>query len=171
MGRGDPRLRRPLQPVEFFASAPATPISRRTTAGGNVYDVTLNGSADIRIHDWGAARVRAGYVWYNTLPYATFGIAVGRADISRTATVDGEENPATPPATCAATPTCVPFSFSSSQSKQNTWIYGWAAGLGADFLILPNLFLRAEYEYVAFTTIDGIKAGINTARIRAALKF
>ena len=66
--------------------------------------------------------------------------------------------------------TCVPFSFSSSQSKQNTWIYGWAAGLGVDFLILPNLFLRAEYEYVAFTTIDGIKAGINTAAHRRCLE-
>ena len=44
-----------------------------------------------------------------------------------------------------------------------------AAGLGADFLILPNLFLRAEYEYVAFTTID--QGRHQYGRIGAALRF
>jgi opacity protein-like surface antigen len=123
------------------------------------------------IRDWGAARARGGYVWNNIMPYATVGLAFGRADIARSATIDGEENPATPPATCAATPTCVAFSYSASESKKNAWIFGWAVGAGVDFLILPNLFLRAEYEYVSFAGVMGTKASINTARVGAALKF
>jgi opacity protein-like surface antigen len=155
----------------FAASAPATPIGRRTSAGSNVYDIVLNGSADMAIHDWGAARMRAGYVWNNIMPYATFGIAFGRADLARTATADGEQNPATPPAICATTPTCVAFSYSASESKKNAWIFGWAAGVGADFLILPNLFLRAEYEYASFANVMGMNASINTVRVGAALKY
>jgi outer membrane immunogenic protein len=160
--------------TSFFGFAQGTPISRRTSAGGNVYDVTVDGLASMKIKDWGAGRVRAGYVMGNFLPYGTFGLAVGRAEVIRTATVNGQENPPNPPETCATDvnpPICVPFSYSSTQSNKNTWIFGWAAGLGMDVLVMPDVFLRAEYEYVQFATIAGIKANISTARIGAGLKF
>jgi outer membrane immunogenic protein len=160
--------------TSFFQNAPASPIGRRTSAGGNVYDVTLDGSASMRIKDWGAGRVRAGYVMGNFLPYATAGFAVGRADITRTATVNGQENPPNPPTTCETDidpPICVPFTYSSSEGKKNAWIFGWAAGVGMDFLVTPDIFVRAEYEYVAFTAVSGIKATISTARVGAGVKF
>jgi outer membrane immunogenic protein len=158
----------------FSASAAGTPLSRRTSAGGNVYDVTINGTADMNIHDWGAARGRVGYVWNNILPYGTFGLAFGRADISRTGLITGEENPpapTVPPTPCGPPTTCVPFTYTASEARKNVWIWGWAAGLGADFLILPNLFLRAELEFVSFAGVMGTKANISTARVGAAIKF
>ena len=46
-----------------------------------------------------------------------------------------------------------------------------AAGGGIDYLITPNVFVRAEYEYVNFATVAGIKGGISTARVGAALRY
>jgi outer membrane immunogenic protein len=127
----------------LFASAPAT----RSAAARRLAALRRLSWQRRHTHSRLGRRASARRLWVQHPALRHVRNSVGRADISCTATVDGEENPATPPATCAATPTCVPFSFSSSQSKQNTWIYGWAAGPSADFLILPNLFLRAEYEY------------------------
>jgi outer membrane immunogenic protein len=154
----------------FFANAPADPISRRTSAGGNVYDVTVDGAASMRITDYGAARVRGGWIVGNFLPYATLGVAVGRADITRSAHVFGEENPATP---CGPplVNTCVPFSFSTSEIKNAHFIYGWSAGAGVDIMVMPNFFVRAEIEYMGFTEAQGIKAEIGTARVGAGYKF
>jgi len=37
-------------------------------------------------------------------------------------------------------------------------MFGWTAGAGIDFLIMPNVFLRGEYEYVSFAGVSHIKA-------------
>jgi opacity protein-like surface antigen len=154
----------------FSATAPATPIGRRVSAGGNIYDVTLNGSASMRIHDFGTARLRAGYIIDTIMPWAMIGLAAGRADITRSASVDGFENLASP---CVSPPggTCVPFSYSQSETRNNAWIYGWTAGVGIDAMIMPHVFVRAEYEYTSFFTVADIKANINTARVGAGFKF
>ena len=49
--------------------------------------------------------------------------------------------------------------------------YGLAAGLGVDFALLQNVFVRAEWEYVGFSPIDGTHVAINTARVGAGIKF
>jgi outer membrane immunogenic protein len=157
--------------TSFAATAPSFPIGRVTSAGGNSYDVTVNGAAAMSISDWGAIRARGGWVIGNIMPYATVGFAFGRADLSRSVSIVGEQNPPTPPAICATTPTCVPFSFSQSEVKNNAWIYGYSVGTGVDFLIMPNVFLRAEYEYVSFAGVFNTKASINTGRVGAAFKF
>ena len=79
----------------FAAGAPVTPISRVVIAGGIVYDVTVEGNANMRITDYGAARLRAGWILGNFLPYGTVGLALGRANVQRPARVYGVENPAT----------------------------------------------------------------------------
>jgi opacity protein-like surface antigen len=158
---------------DFFNTAPVTPITRAVSAGGNSYVVTVNGDASMRIIDYGSARVRAGWMIGNFLPYAAGGVAVGRADISRSAQVSGAENPPTgyPFVPCDPLTNCVEFSFSSASSRKAAFIYGWSAGVGVDVLLMPNLFLRGEYEYVQFAKIQGMKASLNTARVGAGLKF
>jgi opacity protein-like surface antigen len=146
----------------FSTVAPVNPIRRVVGAGGNVYDLDLSGSATMRILDYGSARVRGGWIVSNFLPYATLGFALGRADISRSATAVGTE-------TSGAIVT--PFAFSASESRKAAFIYGWSAGGGVDVMLMPNLFLRGEYEYTAFTKIQGIEARISTARFGAGLKF
>jgi outer membrane immunogenic protein len=154
----------------FFANAPVTPITRVVGAGGLPYLVTLDGAASMRITDYGSARLRAGWILGNFLPYGTFGFAVGRADITRSARVFGQENPNDP---CGppAVNNCTPFNFSASDSKDAAFLYGWSAGGGMDVMLMPNVFVRGEVEYISFVKAQGILAQIGTARVGAGFKF
>ncbi len=38
-------------------------------------------------------------------------------------------------------------------------------------MVMPNVFLREEYEYVAFSPVWGIKSNLNTVRVGGGLKF
>ncbi len=58
-----------------------------------------------------------------------------------------------------------------SQDLVNQFGYGYAAGLGVDFCLMANLFMRAEYEYVHFPDFLGLNAHMHNVRIGAALKF
>ena len=125
----------------------------------------------MRITDYGAARFRAGWVVGNFLPYATLGVAVGRANITRSAHVFGHETrrpcdprPASPPAT--------PFNFSTSEAK-NAAFHLWLVGRpsASTCMLMPNFFVRGEFEYIGFTEAQGIKADIGTARVGAGVKF
>ena len=153
----------------FFANAPSDPIGRVVATNGLVYNVLAEGSASMRITDYGGARLRAGWVVGNFLPYATAGLAVGRANITRSARVSGTETTPCTPEPC--TPAVVNLDFSSSDVKNAHIIYGWSAGLGVDVMVRPNFFVRAEFEYVGFTEAQGIKADLGTARIGGGFKF
>jgi opacity protein-like surface antigen len=156
--------------TSFFANATSSPISRVTAAGGNTYLLTITGDASLRVTDVFTARARAGYAVDNWLGYATIGAAVGRADYTRTATAFGQENPATP---CdgSADPPCTPFSFTESEAKKGAFIYGWAVGGGIDVLVMPQVFVRAEYEYVSFAPVGQIKAAVGIGRLGLGAKF
>jgi outer membrane immunogenic protein len=142
----------------FYANAPVTPITRGVTAIELPYVINITGSGYMDITDYGAARMRAGWVVGNVLPYATLGLAVGRANITRSSQVNLTEDG-------------VPYSFAMSETKNGHFIYGWAAGGGVDVLVMPNVFLRAEFEYMGFTEAMGIRTDIGTARVGAGVKF
>ena len=146
----------------FAASAPVTPIRRVVVADGTAYDVTVEGNASMRITDYGGARLRAGWILGNFLPYGTFGFALGRANISRSAHVFGIEDPGG---------TNTPFDFFTSDNKNAAFLYGWSAGGGMDVMLMPNFFVRGEIEYTWFTTVQGIQSQIGTARVGAGWKF
>src|SRR5436309_3777051 len=117
---------------------------------------TAVGSETARIIDYGTIRLRGGWAAGMFMPYATFGLAIGRMDISRSVVV-------TPTGTAAFPPV--------SENLLNQFGYGYAAGLGVDFCLLANLFARAEYEYVQFPDFQGLNAHIHNVRVGAALKF
>jgi opacity protein-like surface antigen len=48
---------------------------------------------------------------------------------------------------------------------------GIVAGLGMDWALLPNVFLRAEWEYAAFGELKGIRPTVNTGRVGVAFRF
>jgi opacity protein-like surface antigen len=149
----------------FTATAPEFPIARSTSAGGNDYVVQLNGNASLHITEFGGLRVRAGYAVGNLLPYLTGGLAVGRADISRSATASGTETVPTDP------PTVTPYSFTQSESRIGAFIYGWSVGGGIDVMLLPNVFLRGELEYVGFVQTAETNFGLKLGRLGAGFKF
>lgn len=99
-------------------------------------------SSTFKLVDYGTLRARAGYAFGQFLPYAFFGAAAGRV------------NYATPSAT-----------------RDNGYTAGFTTGLGIDVAVLPNVFVRAEYEYVLFAPIGGVRASVNTARAGIGVRF
>jgi opacity protein-like surface antigen len=104
-------------------------------------------SSTFKVVDYGTVRARAGYAFGQFLPYLYFGGAVGRVNYQ---TVD------------AGTVT---------SSRDNGYAGGFTTGLGIDVAILPNVFVRAEYEYVLFAPINGVRSSINTARAGVGIRF
>jgi outer membrane immunogenic protein len=124
------------------------------------------GSVTARMIDYGTLRVRGGWATNSFfMPYATFGLAVGRMDINRNVLVTPAATGATPPGTV------VPLPFAVSENLNGLFGYGYAAGVGVDFCLMANLFMRAEYEYVQFPDFHGLNAHMHNVRVGAALKF
>jgi outer membrane immunogenic protein len=159
--------------TNLFSNAPVSPITRVTSAGGNTYLVTVDGDASMRITDYGAIRARAGWAFRNFLPFGTLGFAVGRADVTRSARVNGVENPPAgyPGVACDPLARCTPFSFSANDGRTGAFVYGWSAGLGMDVMLMQSLFVRAEYEFIQFGALQGIGGRVQTGRVGAGVKF
>lgn len=132
-----------------------------TDSNGTVDSVTNQSIASMQISDMGTLRGRAGYAWGVFLPYAFGGVALGQANIIRTAHIFGNQ--------FIAPATNVPFDVSATDAKNSHFIYGYSAGLGVDVMLLSCLFLRAEWEYVRFTS--SIDTDINTFKLGLGYKF
>ena len=119
----------------------------------------------MNISDMGTLRVRGGYAYGSFLPYLFGGIALGQADIVRTARVSGTQvNPAAAPGFQN-----VPFDVTASEGQYSHLIYGYSVGLGTEIMLISNLFMRAEWEYVRFAS--SVDTSINTVRAGLGYKF
>jgi outer membrane immunogenic protein len=129
-------------------------------------DVRITAQSSVRLVDYATARVRAGYTFGQFLPYAVLGGAVGRFNYANTVTV---QDIGTPP---AGSPV-LPFNTldTESNSKNNAIVGGALAGLGVDVSIFANVFLRAEWEYIAFAQVGGIRTNINPGRVGIGARF
>jgi outer membrane immunogenic protein len=148
-----------------IAGSSSDSLSRMVTPGdGFTYDVTVASTASMRITDYGTLRGRAGYVMGRFLPYAMLGFAMGRVETVRSADVFGFFVP---------TGQIGPVSqFSMSLSQPRTvYAFGYSAGAGIDVALLPNVFLRGEFDWVQFTNLPDMKAHIVIGRVAAGLKF
>lgn len=134
-------------------------------ADANSYLFTGNGSATVRITDVGTFRLRGGWDAGNFMPYGFVGLAVGRAEIDRSATVTLVPPPGVP----AGSPVLGPVTLATSQTGQFT--YGWTMGVGLDIALMSNFFVRAEYEYVQFGDFQQVNLHMHNARVAAAFKF
>jgi len=148
-------------------SSASDSIGRQVTTSTLVNnDVTISAQSSIKLIDYATLRARAGYAYGQFLPYAVLGAAVGRFNYSNTATVHDVGTP-------QAGSTVLPFNTwdTQSNSKNGAIVGGFVAGLGMDVAVLPNVFLRAEWEYVGFTPVNGIRAGVNTGRVGVGVHF
>lgn len=105
--------------------------------------ISICGSRDTDVKDFGTVRGRLGYAVNNVLVYGTGGWAWGHGSNTTQINCIGPGCPATsavPPTSPA--PTSVDINPS-----------GWAAGGGAEWAFLPNWTLRAEYLHLQF---DGV---------------
>lgn len=131
---------------------------------GYFHDVTSTSTALISITDMATFRARAAYAYGCFLPYLFGGLALGNADIARTASIVDvmTPGPTNPPARPNFTP-------SSAEAQHGHLIYGYSAGLGVDVNLIGGLFMRAEWEYIRFTS--SVETSINTVRAGLGYKF
>jgi outer membrane immunogenic protein len=57
------------------------------------------------------------------------------------------------------------------EARNGVFAYGAAAGLGVDVALLPNLFLRGEWEWAQFAPVEGLHLHVSTIRTALGLKF
>ena len=132
-----------------------------TTSDAVRHDVSIQATSSLKLVDYMTFRGRAGYAFGQFLPYAIFGGAVGRFNYATTSTVtDVQTNPV---ATFGPVTT--------TDSANNKFGYGFVYGLGLDVAITPNIFLRGEWEYVAFNKVADIRSSLNTARVGLGVRF
>jgi len=115
-------------------------------------------------------RGRAGWATGDFLPYAFGGLAVGRMDVTRTVSssvtrtifnADGTTNSFSLPQ----------FSLSSTDARANNFVPGWTAGLGMEYMLWGNIFMRAEWEYVKFLAVKDTAVTQNSVRAGLGYKF
>ena len=108
--------------------------------------VSGTASSSLKLVDYATFRARAGYAFGQFLPYGFVGAAAGRMNYSTvSSTVTG--------------------------SRDNAYAAGFVAGLGVDVALLPNVFLRGEYEYVVFSPVGSIRSSLNSARVGIGVRF
>jgi opacity protein-like surface antigen len=131
----------------------------------------VSSSSSMRITDYGSLRVRGAYAVDCFLPYAFVGMALGQANINRRADTYlyyqyvGSAIP--------RLPNIGPATDSLTDNANSHFISGLAAGLGIDVMLYAGLFLRAEWEYLRFSSSDNttVDANINTVRAGLGYKF
>lgn len=140
-------------------------IGRQVTTSDNVvHDVYINSSSYLKLRDYATFRARAGYAFGQFLPYAVLGAAVGRFNYSVSATTVDNWTPSGSTTTTYTQDT-------GTDSKDGAFAAGFVTGLGLDVALLPNVFLRAEWEYIIFAPVGGIKSTLNTGRVGLGLRF
>lgn len=132
--------------------------------------VTLNGNAALQIKDEMTFRGRAGWATGDFLPYAFGGLAVGRMDVTRT--VSSSVNRTISYADGSSSSFLLPqVSLTATDGRTNNFVPGWTAGLGMEYMLWGNIFMRAEWEYVKFLAVKDTAVTQNSVRAGLGYKF
>lgn len=142
-------------------------ISRQfSTSDGYQNQLTINSQSTVKLKDYATLRGRAGYAIGQFLPYAFAGVAVGRFDYAVTTRIrsSGQDVGGGGGADYSTDNTY-------TDAKNDAFSAGFVGGLGLDAALTPNIFLRAEWEFIAFSQINGIRNTINTGRVGVGVRF
>ncbi|WP_349539210.1 outer membrane beta-barrel protein [Bradyrhizobium sp. AS23.2] len=144
------------------------------------YDTWLGGGASLKLKDYATFRGRIGWDGGDFMPYAFAGLAIGRAEVSRFATVswqkwdDFDETVVGGGGLSTTVHRHLPAgsdTLSQVEQRTNSFMYGWTAGIGVEYAICGNFLLRGEWEYVGFANVKNIAVNLNNFRVGAGYKF
>ncbi len=144
----------------------------------DIYSVKLTGAAAAQVKDMITFRGRAGWATGDFLPYVFGGVAVGRMDIYRSVTsAVSKQQDVTTTVNGVTTTVDGPFlpvpsvSLTETQERTNNFVVGWTAGLGLEYCLWNSIFLRGEWEYVQFVSVENTNVSMNSARFGIGYKF
>jgi outer membrane immunogenic protein len=159
-----------IGPIQYsFPPGQFTPANDTPT-----FTVTLTGKAAAQIRDAITFRGRAGWATGNFLPYVFGGLAVGRMDVQRTVTsTTTRRDDISIGGIITIGPTFLVPSQSTtrSQERTNNFVAGWTGGLGMEYVLWNNVFLRGEWEYIKFLSVMNSTISMNSARFGIGYKF
>jgi opacity protein-like surface antigen len=143
------------------------------------WDINLSGNAALQVKDVTTFRGRVGWAAGDFLPYAFGGLAVGRIAVSRSVTVNATETDVSYPPNLLGVPTELDKVLCSTQcafgtmseSRGNSFVAGYTAGLGTEVMLFGNVFGRVEWEYVKFLSVKDMTTSMNSVRVGAGYKF
>jgi len=141
-----------------------------TSDSGNTLDTIVKGTASAHITDYGTIRGRVGYIVGNFLPYATVGLAAGHADINNSTTVSFRCMTVNLPS-CSAVGNFIILPPQPQGEILSKWLYGYSAGLGLEAAVLPNVFVRGEWEFIQFGPFSDARANLNALRVGGGVRF
>jgi opacity protein-like surface antigen len=111
----------------------------------------VTNSAAATINDYGTARMRFAWVYGSFLPYVFGGVSASQIDASWIFTPPG--------------------GLTQADVSHGKWTFGFDAGLGIDYILTPNIFLRGEAEYLQLSAVNDIKINTVSTRIGIGLKY
>jgi outer membrane immunogenic protein len=140
-------------------------LSRLVSPGdGLQYHTTISADGAMKITDFGTLRARAGWAMGRFMPYLMGGLAFGRVDTARHATVTAiVDDP--------NTGTSFQYGPITEFEQRTVYAYGWAAGAGIDIALMQNVFVRGEFEWLRFSNLPDMSAQLFVGRVGAGLKF
>ena len=136
------------------------------TSDGIEHDVTVAAQSSFKLVDYAALRARAGYAFGQFLPYAAIGVAVGRFNYQTTVAVTDNQTLLPLPGTFLGT-----FQQSASAGQNNAFVAGFAAALGADWALTPTVFVRGEWEFVAFAPVNHTRSNVQVGQLGVGVRF
>jgi opacity protein-like surface antigen len=157
--------------VDLTSRVSGGPLVRQysyvNTAGTpRVATVEQRASVRATIDDYVTLRARAGVAFGSFMPYVTAGLALGRGSYEREASVRIAEVNGTVAPSLAGVPAQV-----AVDRKKDDFEGGLTVGAGFDYAISPNLFLRADYQYLYFGTLARSEVTLHHARVGVGVKF
>jgi opacity protein-like surface antigen len=60
---------------------------------------------------------------------------------------------------------------SQTEERTNSFVAGWTGGLGLEYMLWGNVFMRAEWEYVRFLSVKDTSFSTNSVRAGIGYKF
>jgi opacity protein-like surface antigen len=154
-----------LGPIQF--PEPGLILPPGSTAADSL---TLRGNALLQVRDEITFRGRAGWATGDFLPYMFGGLAVGRMDVTRT--VSSSVNRTIFDAGGGATSFPLPqFSLTATDGRSSNFVVGWTAGLGLEYMVWGNIFVRGEWEYTKFMSVMNTSVTQNSVHAAIGYKF
>jgi opacity protein-like surface antigen len=134
-----------------------------------LYNVTTTAAA--RVEDYGTVRGRFGWAFGNLLPYGFGGVSI--AQINAMKSVNINYFGVAVPSASSPPPLPPPIGGNWTLADQNNgkWYFGYVAGLGLDYALTQNLFLRGEYQFIQYGAPDNIRLSASSVRAGVGAKF
>jgi outer membrane immunogenic protein len=131
------------------------------------YTVTTAGAAAIA--DYGTFRGRLAWAFGSFLPYVFGGLSI--AQINGSSSVNVIANGVPDPSDKPPLPANIGANWTLSDTSHGKWYFGPDVGLGVDYALTKNIFLRGELEYIKFGSPNQISLSTTNARVGLGFKF